>query len=203
MGTNDCSSCKTVAEAKAQLRLRLLAQRSGLPQAEIQRKSQAIAVHVGAVASFCTSQTIMLYLALPHEVQTIWLVREARRRAKRVVVPVVRGADLVAVELPDDLARLRQGAYGILEPLETAPSVAPEALQCILVPGVAFDRRGGRLGYGRGYYDRFLRRVPARTRCYGLAFALQMVPRVPQMPHDIRMHGVVTERGVLPVDDAP
>jgi 5-formyltetrahydrofolate cyclo-ligase len=192
------SSSRAVAEAKTRLRRRIMAQRSGLPRAEIQRKSLAIAAHVRAVVTFCAGQTVMVYLALPYEVQTGPLISEARRRATRIVVPVVRGAELVVVEFPDDCSRLRRGAYGILEPLGTAPTVQPEEIHCILVPGIAFDRQGGRLGYGKGYYDRFLPQVPTTTRWYGLAFALQVVPCVPQMPHDIRMHGVITERGMIP-----
>jgi 5-formyltetrahydrofolate cyclo-ligase len=203
VGARDFSSYRTIAEAKTRLRRRIMVQRSGLPRGEIQRKSLAIAAHVHTVATFCASQTVMMYLALPYEVQTVPLIREARRLAKRIVVPVVRSAGLVAVEFPDDCSRLRRGAYGILEPLVTASTVQPEDIHCILVPGIAFDRQGGRLGYGKGYYDRFLQQVPPTTRWYGLAFALQIVPCVPQMLHDIRMHGIVTERGLIPVKGAP
>ena len=71
----------------------------------------------------------------------------------------------------------------------------------MLVPGIAFDRRGARVGFGKGYYDRFLCRLPATTRVCGLAFSLQIVDHVPDMPHDVRMQSLVTEQGVLICDD--
>ena len=73
-----------------------------------------------------------------------------------------------------------------------------EEIQYVAVPGIAFDRCGGRLGFGKGYYDRFLAQLPATTYTCGLAFCIQMVPCVPWLPHDIRMHGVVTEQGLIP-----
>ena len=70
-----------------------------------------------------------------------------------------------------------------------------------MVPGIAFDRRGRRLGFGKGYYDRFLCRLPATTHVCGLAFSLQIVHHVPDMPHDVRMQSLVTEQGVLICED--
>lgn len=198
VGARDSSSSRAVAEAKARLRRRMLAQRAWLSPAAIHQKSLTIAAQLRVVTAFHTSHTVMVYLALGHEVQTAPIIKEAQRLDKRLVVPVVAGTELVAVELPSDHTQLRRGAYGILEPLATAPAVRPEDIHCVLVPGVAFDRRGGRLGFGKGFYDRFLPQLPAITRWYGLAFALQIVPCVPLMPHDIRMHGVITERGLVP-----
>jgi 5-formyltetrahydrofolate cyclo-ligase len=67
-----------------------------------------------------------------------------------------------------------------------------------VVPGIAFDVHGGRLGFGKGYYDRFLAQLPATTYRCGLAFSIQMVPCVPHAAHDVRMHGMVTEQGFIP-----
>ena len=140
----------------------------------------------------------MVYMALPQEVQTWQIITQARQSQKRVAVPVIRGQDLVAVTLSEALTQLRRGRFGILEPYGTLRVVDPQEIGCIAVPGIAFDARGGRLGFGKGYYDRFLRQLPVTTYRCGLAFGIQVVPCVPQAPHDICMHGIVTEQGYIP-----
>jgi 5-formyltetrahydrofolate cyclo-ligase len=183
---------------KAQLRQRLLAQRAALSKAEICEKSAAIAAHVWGLSCFQTSQTLMVYMALPYEVQTAAIVAVARQQQKRVVIPMIRGRQLVVVACPAEVDQLRPGAYGILEPYETYTVVRPEEVDCVLVPGVGFDAHGGRLGFGQGYYDRFLCQLPPTTSYGGLAFSIQMVPRVPRLWHDVCMHFLVTEQGVQP-----
>ena len=83
-----------------------------------------------------------------------------------------------------------------LEPAADRTIISPDEIDCVLVPGIAFDERGARLGFGKGFYDRFLYRLPAATHVCGLAFSSQIIERVPDMPHDVRMHWLVTERGV-------
>jgi 5-formyltetrahydrofolate cyclo-ligase len=183
---------------KVELRRHLLAQRAMLTPAEIAQHSTAIAANVCALPAFCVSHTIMVYMALPQEVQTQQIITQARQVQKRVAVPVVRGQDLVAVALSEAPTQLRRGRFGILEPCGTQTLIHPQEIGCIVVPGVAFDTRGGRLGFGKGYYDRFLGQLPATTYRCGLAFGIQVVPCVPQAPHDICMHGIVTEQGCIP-----
>jgi 5-formyltetrahydrofolate cyclo-ligase len=178
---------------KTYLRQHAISQRATLSASDIQQKSAAVAEHVMALEPFRLSQTLMVYLALAQEVQTWRLIEYARQQRKRVAVPVVRGSALVAVDLPTDAAQLQRGAYGILEPRCPRAVVHPEGIDCVLVPGLAFDRQGGRVGFGRGYYDRFLCQLPATARYCGLAFRLQLVSYVPRMPYDVCMHYVVTE----------
>jgi 5-formyltetrahydrofolate cyclo-ligase len=183
---------------KVELRRHLLAQRAVLTLAEIEHKSAIIAEYVCTLPAFHLSHTVMMYMALPQEVQTMQIIAQARQLQKRVAVPVVRGDDLRAVELSDDPAQLRRGRFGILEPYGTESVIQPQEIGYIAVPGVAFDTRGGRLGFGKGYYDRFLGRLPATTYRCGLAFGIQVVSCVPQGSHDLRMHGIVTEQGSIP-----
>jgi len=183
---------------KAELRRHLLARRAMLTPAEIAQYSTVIAAHVCALPSFCVSHTVMVYMALPQEVQTMPIITQARQAQKRVTVPVIRGQGLVAVALSEPPTQLRRGRFGILEPCGPQRVIHPQEIGCIAVPGIAFDTRGGRLGFGKGYYDRFLRQLPATTYRCGLAFGIQVVPYVPQAPHDICMHGIVTEQGCIP-----
>jgi 5-formyltetrahydrofolate cyclo-ligase len=183
---------------KAELRRHLLAQRAMLTPVDIEQYSAIIGAYVCALPAFCVSHTIMVYMALPQEVQTRLIITQALRSQKRVAVPVVRGWELVAVALSEATTQLRRGRFGILEPCGPQRIIHPQEIGCIAVPGIAFDVRGGRLGFGKGYYDRFLRQLPATTYRCGLAFGIQVVPCVPQAPHDICMHGIVTEQGCIP-----
>jgi 5-formyltetrahydrofolate cyclo-ligase len=189
---------RDVMLTKAELRRHLLAQRAMLTPVEIEKHSAVIGAYVCALPAFSVSHTIMVYMALPQEVQTRLIITQAPQSQKRVAVPVIRGRDLVAVALNEAPTQLRRGRFGILEPCGTHCVIHPQEIDCIAIPGIAFDTRGGRLGFGKGYYDRFLRQVPATTYRCGLAFGIQMVPCVPQAPHDICMHGIVTEQGCIP-----
>lgn len=189
--------------AKAVLRQHALRQRASLAAEEVRTKSATIASYVSRLQYFCSSHTLMIYMALPQEVQTLYLIKEARRQRKRIVTPVIAAHDLVAVELPRNASALHANSYGILEPDDISARVDPTEIDCVLVPGVAFDLQGGRLGFGKGYYDRFLSKVPATTYLCGLAFTVQIVQDVPQMPHDICMHVLVTEQGPLPCSSFP
>ena len=183
---------------KTELRRHLLAQRAILTPAEIEQHSAVIAAYVCALPAFCVSPTIMVYMALPQEVQTMSIITQARQSQKRIAAPVTRGQDLVALELSEAPTQLRRGRFGILEPCGTQRVIHPQEIGFIAVPGIAFDARGGRLGFGKGYYDRFLRQLPATTYRCGLAFGIQVVSCVPQASHDICMHGIITEQGYIP-----
>jgi 5-formyltetrahydrofolate cyclo-ligase len=189
---------RDVMLTKAELRRQLLAHRAMLTPVEIEQHSVAIGAYVCALPAFCVSHTIMVYMALPQEVQTRLIITQALQSQKRVAVPVIRGRELIAVALSEAPMQLRRGRFGILEPCEPQHVIHPQEIGCIAVPGIAFDVRGGRLGFGKGYYDRFLRQLPTTTYRCGLAFGIQVVPCVPQAPHDICMHGIVTEQGYIP-----
>ena len=181
-------------DAKAGLRQQLIARRAALPVCAIQQKSRAIAARVGTLPAFVASRTVMVYLALPQEVQTAGIVTIARQQQQRVVVPVVHDSTLMAVELPEDTAQLRRGPFGILEPRSRDAVVQPVEIDFVAVPGLAFDRHGGRLGFGKGYYDHFLCQLSAGACTCGVAFSLQIVPRVPRLPHDVCVSYIVTEQ---------
>ncbi len=161
-----------------------------------------ITTHVCDLPVYRASDTVMLYMALSHEVQTAALIAHARRHNKRVIVPVVTPDGLLTVICPAETSDFRPGPFGILEPRDLSAVVPPVAIDIVLVPGVGFDTQGVRLGYGGGYYDRFLCLLPDRVPFGGLAFHTQIVPSIPQLPHDICMPFVVTEQGILTYDTA-
>ena len=97
------------------------------------------------------------------------------------------------------LSQLVPGAYGLPEPGRDCPEIAPEAIDVVLVPGTAFDAGGGRMGYGGGYYDRFL----SANRCTAaaLAYECQVIRRVPTEAHDVPMDYIITPAGILTCDE--
>jgi 5-formyltetrahydrofolate cyclo-ligase len=129
-------------------------------------------------------------MPIKDEVDTRELVRDALRE-KAVLLPYVAQERIYAGAITD-LDDLSRGPYGTLEPATKRPAAE---IDLVLVPGVAFDRSRHRLGYGKGYYDAFLRGVPAVK--VGVAFARQIVPSIPAEAHDVQMDIVVTEEGVL------
>lgn len=159
---------------------------------------EAIAEHISRRTIWLEASTVALFSTLDGEVDTAPLIRLARRDGKRMFFPrMVPGSSLefAGVEDPESL---QPGRYGVLEPER---SCAPQTLTSdvvVFVPGLAFDRRGGRLGRGAGYYDRaFVANEPNRGRpkLIGVGFAIQLVESVPMSPVDVRMDRVVTENG--------
>ena len=171
-----------------------------MSEADRRRYSALIASHACDLPIYRASGTVMLYMALAHEAQTTALIAHARRHRKRVLIPVVTSEGLLAVDCPAQASDFRPGPFGILEPRDLSAAAAPTEIDLVFVPGLGFDARGVRLGYGGGYYDRFLQTLPARARYGGLAFHCQLVPSIPRLPHDVCMPFVVTEQGVVTYD---
>ncbi len=147
------------------------------------------------------ARSVFLYLALPRELDTTPLVEEAWRRGKRVAVPRVdadrSGAmDAVPIESWSDCL---PGYRGILEPVDGDP-IEMHAIDLAVVPGLAFDLAGRRLGQGGGFYDRFLARHDLRAAACGMAFEEQVVERVPVDPHDRTVDLLVTDASVRRVN---
>lgn len=181
---------------KAGLRQHLLTARLALSPGL--RSTWDLAAQGQLIASnaFAAARTLLLYMPFRGEVATSAIADTARAAGKRVVLPkVVRsGHGLTLHQIDSDPGDLAPGAFGILEPRAGTPQVARNEIDLVVVPGVAFDRQGGRLGYGGGYYDRLLADLPTACKL-GLAYALQVVDRLPREPHDVPMDGLATERG--------
>lgn len=125
-----------------------------------------------------------------------WLKSGGRLCFPRCVTDAAGQPALLFHEVRQPDRDLMRGSFGLLEPLDSLPVVSCESMDVMLVPGAAFDRSGGRLGHGKGYYDRFL------ANCTGLftlapAFPWQVVERVPQEPHDIRIQELITPEGIV------
>lgn len=150
-------------------------------------------------ARLVADDVLALYAAKGTEVDTAAIALHARARGIAVAYPrVVRGERILAFHIAT-VDELVTGAFGISEPKSDAPSIEIDTITAFVVPGLAFDEQGGRTGWGMGHYDATLARAPGALLRIGLAFACQMVDRVPRDPHDIAMTHVVTEAATYTV----
>jgi 5-formyltetrahydrofolate cyclo-ligase len=169
-------------------------------QADKDGLSRQICRTLAALPEYTHAGTVMFYVDLGSEVRTRQFLPTAWGDGKRVVVPYCAGEQLglFCLESIDELA---PGTLRILEPQAELRGLAGRTadvswLDLIVVPGVAFDRRGGRLGQGKGYYDRLLRRVRPDATLVGLAFECQLFAKIPMLPHDVSVHKVISEKAV-------
>ena len=161
----------------------------------------AAAAIVAEQEVFRRANTIFCYVAMPYELDTKPLIALAKAAGKRVVYPVCMPEyQMLCLEPRDDTA-WRPGKFGILEPdPERSFVVEQQKIDLIIVPGLAFDRRGNRLGQGGGYYDRFLAKT--KNACFiGFCYEEQVLETVPVSEFDIPLHGLATETGVMFFDN--
>jgi 5-formyltetrahydrofolate cyclo-ligase len=190
--------------SKAEIRSSALRRRDALPPSARQAYSRAILNRILAMDVFRRSQTVMAYCGFGSEIDTLPLLAAVLSCGKALFLPKVnRDAGALEVyEVTNIESDLRSGIWGIPEPdpeICTCCSLSEQEL--ILVPGVAFDRQGGRIGYGRGYYDKLLascRGVNHSLHTIAAAFEVQVVDAVPMEPHDVRIDMLVTEAGQWP-----
>ena len=185
-----------IAIERARLRAETRHRREALPSEERTRCSQRI---LDATAHWILREgfdAVMLYLNMRSEVETTGLLEKLLDSGKQVCAPVV---DTKRVELiPRRIQHLKTGLvrhrYGMLEPSKACPLFPIEHLQLIVVPGIAFDRRGYRLGYGKGFYDRFLTKCPHAV-AIGLAYEVQLVEDTFPQAWDVPVQHIFTETG--------
>ena len=183
--------------SKAALREESLGGRLRLSPADRADRSRRIAARVVALDAFRRARTIALYSPLGAEVDPSEVGRAAVAAGIRLVFPRIDAGSRVLGFAACGMAELIPGPHRTLQPAASAPAVTPEAIDLVVVPGVAFDERCHRLGRGGGYYDATLAAFPATTLRVGLAFEPQIVREVPREAHDVPVDVVVTEARVL------
>lgn len=171
---------------KKELRLHIKTLKKQHSKDELKRQSELILEKLENHKSFIEAKTVMLYSSLPDEVQTHDFLAKWRNE-KKIILPTVVGDDIIPVELTKD-TDFAIGDFNILEPQNEAYT---GTYDLIVVPGVAFDKNGNRLGRGKGYYDRFLCKH-LEVKRIGICFDFQFVDEVPTENNDIKMHEVLT-----------
>ena len=178
---------------KNQLKESILEKRDSLSEEEILEKSSQIKNKLFNLKHYKNSKTIMFFVSFKNEVDTHNIVREALKN-KTVVVPKVAHHE-IEPSVIIDFDNLVSGKFGILEPIETM-KIANKNIDLVLVPGIVFDKEGHRIGYGFGFYDKFLAKVPKAIKI-GLAFDFQVVDKIPAEMHDVPVDLIVTEKRVV------
>ncbi|WP_274427622.1 5-formyltetrahydrofolate cyclo-ligase [Caldicellulosiruptor owensensis] len=141
-------------------------------------------------------QTIFIYMSLPYEVDTKRIMEYLIKKNKKVYVPkVVNSAEMVACEYKEE-NKLHRNKLGILEPSSTQ-QIPPSQIDVCIVPIVAFDKDLNRVGFGKGYYDRFLKKAAQHCVKVGVAYHFQKVKRIKAEEHDVKLDVIVTDRLVL------
>jgi 5-formyltetrahydrofolate cyclo-ligase len=174
--------------AKREIRRRVLALRDAVPAPERARRGAIVLDRFLSLPEVEGARTVMIFWSFGSEVPTAPVI-ERLQDDRDVALPRIESGDLVAVRFEAG-GTTRPTAFGAEEP-DGGSELEPGSIDVVAVPGVAFDRRGGRIGYGRGFYDRFLRRTTAFT--VGLAFDVQLVDRIPRGRFDVDVDAVVTE----------
>jgi 5-formyltetrahydrofolate cyclo-ligase len=182
--------------AKSELRARAKTVRDAEPQRDL--KGAAIAVRVEQLPQYRRARVVATYVGVKSEVATRSLIEGRLARGEPTAVVYRQDGDL-ALCLIHSLDELGPASFGLLEPVpyvvaDPERHCAPADVDLFLVPGLAFDPAGGRIGYGKGYYDRLLATAGPGAVFLALAFECQMVESVPMLPHDVAVHLVMTER---------
>ena len=176
---------------KSDIRRKMKAMRSMLLDREKEMAAEEVFANLERTAAFLMSSNILMYHSLPDELPTRAFLRKWSGR-KRFFLPRVNGVNLDI--LPYDESRLELGAFHIEEPTGD-DTVGVDEMEMIVVPAVAYDRRGMRLGRGKGFYDRLLATTKATK--VGVAYQFQVYDELPSEPHDVPMDMVVTQTTVL------
>ncbi|MGL5514665.1 MAG: 5-formyltetrahydrofolate cyclo-ligase [Sporomusa sp.] len=185
-------------QAKNELRKSMLAVRRGMNKEQVAAGSRRFAAHITAWPVYRAAKHIMMYLAMPDEPHMEQVISHALAAGKTVCVPHMRETKgLMDAAIISNLDDLVVGQFNLLTPDPTTLKILdPAELDLIIVPGVAFDRQGRRLGMGAGYYDRFLLKAN-KTELIGAAWAAQILATVPTDDHDRPVNYLLTEEGIF------
>ena len=180
-------------EEKKEIRKKIFKARKEHTDAWIRENSLRITEALTQLPEYRNAERIMAYADYNHEVITRYIIEQAWKDGKEVAVPKVFGKDMVFYRLTD-FSQLESGYFGIPEPKEDGETVSWEEAMMVM-PGVAFDINCNRVGYGGGFYDRFLEKHPEVCRV-AVGFSFQILPEVPTEPTDIRPQVIVTEENI-------
>lgn len=183
------------ATEKQELRKHLKALRNELSPAQVSRSSDKIAQHILACDAYKNAKLIMGYLAFGKELSVDKVLLQALADGKKVVVPFITSPTEMEAAVFTGMENLCLDRFKIRCVAEPVQLIEPNAIDLVLVPGVAFGRDGSRMGMGAGYYDRFLRRSPQAVTI-GVAYAALMQEQLPTDEYDIPVHYLVSETGI-------
>jgi 5-formyltetrahydrofolate cyclo-ligase len=178
----------------------MLARRNSFQRAQLDHLSSKISQRLITVREFEAAKTVSTYINTGSELSTAEILAWCLDQGKRVIIPVTDKANrrLIFSELRVPDRELERGTFGILEPKPEFLRLVPlEEAQVVLVPGIAWNLQGYRIGYGGGYYDRTINSIQSRVLTIGLAYEFQIIRRIPTTRYDRAVHRMVTELRVI------
>jgi len=184
-----------VYNEKRQIRNNLLCVRLCLSDYELNVRSEKVLNNLFSLPSYKSAKKIALYLSTKNEVKTERIFENSLESGKKLYLPRVEGSILRFYEVKDP-RRLKSGKYGIPEPNKEYPSISIENLDLVIIPGVAFDHSGARIGYGKGFYDRSIKQICKEKRV-GLACSFQILNKIPFTKQDTHLGYVITDLGII------
>lgn len=188
-----------IQHEKKKIRQRMLYYRRNIPPDKLLSFNHKIHTLFLNSSHYQSATTILFYVSLPGEVDTHFLIQKALKSEKRVIVPITDrySRNLVLSEIKKFPCELHRSTYGVMEPHpDFYRYMSPSELDLIIMPGVAFDRHGHRIGFGGGYYDNFLKKVPASIPRIALAFQFQVLDTIPREIWDKKTQYLITEEGI-------
>lgn len=195
-----------IATLKREIRREILRKRDSLSLEERLEQSRLICNNLLNLEEFRQAKVIHFFLSTKSEVITEEAIRKALSTGKEVVVPVIdRSHRHISLSKIEDYDKeLTITTHGILEPRpELYRPVPLRDVELMVLPGVAFDTKGHRLGYGAGYYDRLLKDEEDRPLLMALAFEIQIVDEIPAVNHDVKVDKIITEKRIMEVEKVP
>ena len=179
---------------KRLFRLKMSRALQNISEADKKKKSRKIFLRLVKSSVYKKSEYVFIYASTKQEANTWPVIADLLKKKKRVFIPlVIKDRQMKLIELKNTKKDLKKGAYGILEPKNSRNELKdPSLIDLAIIPGLAFDQKGRRLGRGAGYFDRFLKRI-GKSYKIGIAFKEQMHKEIPRAAHDISMDKVITD----------
>jgi len=182
---------------KAEIRKQILEKRKSLLEEEVNKKSNLIREKLFSLEEFRQAGSVLFYVDFENEVRTREMIDYSIRLNKKVIIPYIRN-NRIELSVFNDFNELEKGKFGILEPRKEFIREYNETPGLVIVPGIAFDSRGYRIGFGGGFYDRLLSEERFKGSIkVALAYEFQIVEEIPNEEHDVKVDKIVSEERVV------
>jgi 5-formyltetrahydrofolate cyclo-ligase len=192
------SSSKDIQKLKRKIRSSIQEKRDSLDESTRLEKSQLIANKFIGLYQYDKSFRVLIYYPFRSEIDTRIIISDAIARGKKIALPRVGKEGLELFYIKDLKEDLEPGSYDIMEPIPSRCEKAdPSRIDLAIVPGVGFDRKHNRLGYGGGFYDRLLTCIPGKVPRIALSFDLQVIDEIPVSEHDLKIDILITESQII------
>lgn len=190
-------SKETIKSNKRNIRKSIIAKRD-LKKEENSLKDSKIFKNLISLNSYKRAKKIFIYIGFGSEINTKSLIEIMLKEGKEVFVPKVLEEEMIALKITS-LNNLIESKFKILEPIGEKSDIDGEEFDLIIMPGVAFDRSGNRIGYGKGYYDKYLKDIKSDIKKIALAYELQLIEEIETEEHDLKVDSIITENEIIDI----